>query len=176
VMQLMNVKNPDLTEEQYMVVIHNKTAMLFEASSHTGALLAGANPEQEAALKDYGKHLGLAFQLVDDVLDYLGDAEAMGKNVGDDLAEGKTTLPLIYAMANGNDEERQLIRQAIRKGGLDDLPKVLDIVKASGAIEYTMAKAKEQAQIAKDLLACLPESEHRKSLELLTEVAVARVS
>lgn len=176
VMQLMNVKNPDLTEEQYMVVIHNKTAMLFEASSHTGALLAGANPEQEAALKDYGKHLGLAFQLVDDVLDYLGDAEAMGKNVGDDLAEGKTTLPLIYAMANGSDEERQLIRQAIRKGGLDDLPKVLDIVKASGAIEYTMAKAKEQAQIAKDLLACLPESEHRQSLELLTEVAVARVS
>jgi len=176
VMQLMNVKNPDLTEDQYMVVIHNKTAMLFEASSHTGALLAGANPEQEAALKDYGKHLGLAFQLVDDVLDYLGDAEAMGKNVGDDLAEGKTTLPLIYAMANGSDEERQLIRQAIRKGGLDDLPKVLDIVKASGAIEYTMAKAKEQAQIAKDLLACLPESEHRQSLELLTEVAVARVS
>ena len=176
VMQLMNVKNPDLTEEQYMVVIHNKTAMLFEASSHTGALLAGANPEQEAALKDYGKHLGLAFQLVDDVLDYLGDAEAMGKNVGDDLAEGKTTLPLIYAMAKGSDEERQLIRQAIRKGGLDDLPKVLDIVKASGAIEYTMAKAKEQAQIAKDLLACLPESEHRQSLELLTEVAVARVS
>src|SRR5690554_4660880 len=176
VMQLMNVKNPDLTEEQYMVVIHNKTAMLFEASSHTGALLAGADPEQEAALKDYGKHLGLAFQLVDDVLDYLGDAEAMGKNVGDDLAEGKTTLPLIYAMANGSDEERQLIRQAIRKGGLDDLPKVLDIVKASGAIEYTMAKAKEQAQIAKDLLACLPETEHRQSLELLTEVAVARVS
>src|SRR5690554_7814237 len=98
-----------------MVVIHNKTAMLFEASSHTGALLAGADDKQEAALKDYGKHLGLAFQLVDDVLDYLGDAEAMGKNVGDDLAEGKTTLPLIYAMANGSDEERQLIRQAIRK-------------------------------------------------------------
>jgi octaprenyl-diphosphate synthase len=121
-MQLMNVKNPDLTEEQYMVVIHNKTAMLFEASSHTGALLAGADDKQEVALKDYGKHLGLAFQLVDDVLDYLGDAEAMGKNVGDDLAEGKTTLPLIYAMANGSDEERQLIRQAIRKGGLDNLP------------------------------------------------------
>lgn len=176
VMQLMNVKNPDLTEEQYMVVIHNKTAMLFEASSHTGALLAGADPEQETALKDYGKHLGLAFQLVDDVLDYQGDAETMGKNVGDDLAEGKTTLPLIYAMAKGSDEERQLIRQAIRKGGLDDLPEVLAIVKASGAIEYTMAKAKEQAQIACNLLSSLPESEHRKALELLTEMAVARVS
>ncbi|WP_278802969.1 polyprenyl synthetase family protein, partial [Marinobacter nauticus] len=99
VMQLMNVKNPDLSEDQYMVVIHNKTAMLFEAASHTGALLAGASAEQENALKDYGKHLGLAFQLVDDVLDYQGDAETMGKNVGDDLAEGKTTLPLIYAMA-----------------------------------------------------------------------------
>jgi len=176
VMQLMNVKNPDLSEDQYMVVIHNKTAMLFEAASHTGALLAGASREQENALKDYGKHLGLAFQLVDDVLDYQGDAETMGKNVGDDLAEGKTTLPLIYAMANGSEAERQLIRQAIRKGGLDDLPKVLDIVKASGAIEYTMTKAKEQAQIARDLLTCLPGSEHRKALELLTEVAVARVS
>lgn len=176
VMQLMNVKNPDLSEDQYMVVIHNKTAMLFEAASHSGALLAGASREQENALKDYGKHLGLAFQLVDDVLDYQGDAETMGKNVGDDLAEGKTTLPLIYAMANGSEAERQLIRQAIRKGGLDDLPKVLDIVKASGAIEYTMTKAKEQAQIARDLLACLPGSEHRQALELLTEVAVARVS
>ncbi|PSF05852.1 octaprenyl diphosphate synthase [Marinobacter fuscus] len=176
VMQLMNVKNPDLTEGQYMEVIHNKTAMLFEAASHTGALLAGANPEQETALQDYGKHLGLAFQLVDDVLDYQGDAEAMGKNVGDDLAEGKTTLPLIYAMATGSEEDRQLIRQAIRKGGLDDLPRVLDIVRTSGAIEYTLTKAREQAKQALDLLARLPDSEHRTALKLLTEVAVARVS
>ncbi|WP_029655222.1 polyprenyl synthetase family protein [Marinobacter daepoensis] len=176
VMQLMNVKNPDLTEQQYMAVIHNKTAMLFEASSHTGALLAGANSDQEKALRNYGNHLGLAFQLVDDVLDYQGDAAAMGKNVGDDLAEGKTTLPLIYAMANSSDEDRQLIRQAIRKGGLDDLPKVLAIVKASGAIEYTMTKAREQAQFARELLNCLPESDHRQALELLTDVAVARVS
>lgn len=137
VMQLMNVKNPDLDESQYMEVIHNKTAMLFEASSHTGALLAGADKTQETALKNYGKHLGLAFQLVDDVLDYRGDAEAMGKNVGDDLAEGKTTLPLIYAMEKGVEEERQLIRQAIRKGGLDDLPAILGIVESSGALEYT---------------------------------------
>jgi octaprenyl-diphosphate synthase len=176
VMQLMNVKNPDLTEDQYMVVIHNKTAMLFEASSHSGALLAGANAEQVNALKDYGKHLGLAFQLVDDVLDYQGDAEAMGKNVGDDLAEGKTTLPLIYAMENSSEDERQLIRQAIRKGGLDNLPKVLSIVKASGAIEYTMNKAREEAETARNLLNCLPESTYREALELLTEAAVARVS
>ncbi|QBM18077.1 octaprenyl diphosphate synthase [Marinobacter sp. JH2] len=176
VMQLMNIKNPDLTEDQYRVVIHNKTAMLFEASSHSGALLAGANVEQENALKGYGKHLGLAFQLVDDVLDYQGDAEAMGKNVGDDLAEGKTTLPLIYAMKNSSENERQLIRQAIRKGGLDDLPKVLSIVKSSGAIEYTMNKAHEEAETARNLLNCLPESAYREALELLTEAAVARVS
>lgn len=176
VMQLMNVKNPDLDESQYMEVIHNKTAMLFEASSHTGALLAGADNTQEAALKDCGKHLGLAFQLVDDVLDYRGDAEAMGKNVGDDLAEGKTTLPLIYAMERGVEEERQLIRQAIRKGGLDDLPAILGIVESSGALEYTMAKAREQAALAAACLDALPDSPYRESLNLLTELAVARVS
>ncbi len=174
VMQLMNVKNPDLTEDQYMKVIHKKTAMLFEAASHTGALLAGAEEPGEKALRDYGKHLGLAFQLVDDVLDYQGDAGAMGKNVGDDLAEGKTTLPLIYAMNNGSDEERQLIRQAIRKGGLDDLPAILQIVRDSGAIEYTMAKAREQAELARACLGGLEKTGHREALELLTEVAVAR--
>jgi octaprenyl-diphosphate synthase len=176
VMQLMNVKNPDLTEDQYMKVIHNKTAMLFEAASHTGALLANASEEQELGLKDYGKHLGLAFQLVDDVLDYRGDAEAMGKNVGDDLAEGKTTLPLIHAMAHGTEDERQLIRQAIRKGGLDDLPKILEIVEGSGAIEYTMTKAREQAAQAMACLQCLPESAHKEAMVLLTDIAVARVS
>ena len=176
VMQLMNVKNPDLDERQYMTVIHNKTAMLFEAASHTGALLAGADESEEQALKEYGKHLGLAFQLVDDVLDYRGDAEAMGKNVGDDLAEGKTTLPLIYAMEKGVEEERQLIRQAIRKGGLDDLPAILGIVESSGALEYTMAKAREQAALAADCLTALPTSAFKEALTLLTELAVARVS
>ncbi|MBW7473082.1 octaprenyl diphosphate synthase [Marinobacter sp. M216] len=176
VMQLMNVKNPDLTEDQYMKVIHNKTAMLFEAASHTGALLAGAETRQEHALRDYGKHLGLAFQLVDDVLDYRGDAETMGKNVGDDLAEGKATLPLIHAMANGDEQERQLIRQAIRKGGLDDLSRILAVVESSGALEYTMTRARDEATKAADCLSSLPDSPHRTALELLTEVAVARVS
>lgn len=176
VMQLMNVKNPDLSEEQYLQVIHNKTAMLFEAASHTGALLAGADPAQEQGLRDYGKHLGLAFQLVDDVLDYRGDAETMGKNVGDDLAEGKTTLPLIHAMSRGTEDERQLIRQAIRKGGLDDLPRILDIVERSGALDYTMTRAREQADLARACLDSLPDSEHKLAMELLTEVAVARVS
>jgi len=176
VLQLMNVRNPDLTEEQYMTVIHNKTAMLFEAASHTGAQLAGATPEQENALKNYGKHLGLAFQLVDDVLDYQGDAETMGKNVGDDLAEGKTTLPLIYAMAHGSGAQRQLIRQAIRKGGLDTLPEILDIVAASGAIGYTMERAREQADLARQCLAALPDSTHRQALDDLTRVAIERAS
>jgi octaprenyl-diphosphate synthase len=176
VMQLMNVKNPDLTENQYMQVIHNKTAMLFEASSHSGALLAGANHAQEEALKNYGKHLGLAFQLVDDVLDYRGDAETMGKNVGDDLAEGKTTLPLIYAMANSDDDEKQLIRRAIRKGGIDDLQPVLAIINATGALDYAMAKAKDQALQAKDCLQILPAGEHLDALHLLTDIAVARLS
>ncbi|WP_336368351.1 polyprenyl synthetase family protein [Marinobacter sp. C2H3] len=176
VMQLMNVKNPDLSEDQYMAVIHNKTAMLFEAASHTGALLSGATDLQERGLRDYGKHLGLAFQLVDDVLDYQGDAEAMGKNVGDDLAEGKTTLPLIYAMARSTDDERQLIRSAIRKGGLDDLPRILEIVQRSGAIDDTLARAREQAALANDCLGCLPDSAHKEALVALTELAVARVS
>ncbi|MEE3118227.1 MAG: octaprenyl diphosphate synthase [Pseudomonadota bacterium] len=176
VMQLMNVKNPDLTEAQYMQVIHNKTAMLFEAASHTGALLAGANDSQERALRDYGKHLGLAFQLVDDVLDYRGDAETMGKNVGDDLAEGKVTLPLIHAMAQGTDEARQLIRQAIRKGGLDDLSDILALVETSGALEYTMERARAEASKASDCLTQLEDSPYRTALEQLTEVAVARVS
>ena len=176
VLQLMNVKNPDVSEDKYMEVIHNKTAMLFEAASHTGALLAGAEEDQEQAMSAYGKHLGLAFQLVDDVLDYRGDAEAMGKNVGDDLAEGKPTLPLIYAMANGSNDEKQLIRQAVRKGGLEDLPSILDIVNRSGALEYTMKRAKAEAQAALDCLKDIPESDHRDALTLLTEVAVARVS
>ncbi|SHK85511.1 octaprenyl-diphosphate synthase [Marinobacter antarcticus] len=176
VMQLMNIKNPDLSEDQYMAVIHNKTAMLFEAAAHSGALLASADDAQEQALKNYGKHLGLAFQLVDDVLDYRGDAEAMGKNVGDDLAEGKTTLPLIHAMENSNEEDRQLIRQAIRKGGLDDLSRILKLVEASGALEYTMERARAEAAKASDTLNALAASPHKEALELLTQVAVARVS
>lgn len=176
VQQLMNVKNPDVSEAQYMTVIHNKTAMLFEAASHTGALLAGADTAQEAALREYGKHLGLAFQLVDDALDYRGDADAMGKNVGDDLAEGKPTLPLIRAVACGSDDEKQLIRQAIRKGGLDDMERILAIVESSGALDYTMARAREQADLARQHLTTLPDSDHKTALTLLTDVAVERIS
>ncbi|MEX0605233.1 MAG: polyprenyl synthetase family protein [Marinobacter sp.] len=176
VMQLMNVKNPDLSEAQYMTVIHNKTAMLFEAASHAGALLANAPADQALAMKEYGKHLGLAFQLVDDVLDYQGDAESMGKNVGDDLAEGKTTLPLIYAILHCSNEERKLIRTAIRQGGLKDLPAILAIVERSGAINYTLELAQEHATKAGKCLESLPDSPHKQALGLLTELAVARVA
>lgn len=176
VLQLMNVKNPDVSEQKYMEVIHNKTAMLFEAASHTGALLCGAAPAQEQALQAYGKHLGLAFQLVDDVLDYRGDAATMGKNVGDDLAEGKPTLPLIYAMANGGDEARTLIRKAIRQGGLDDLPEILRVVESSGALDYTLQKAREQSDMALKCLDTLADGPHKEALALLTEVAINRSS
>lgn len=174
VLQLMNVKNPDITEANYMDVIRSKTAMLFQAASHSGAILSGADEHTEAALRDYGLHLGLAFQLVDDVLDYRSSAEEMGKNVGDDLAEGKPTLPLLKAMEHGNEEERQLIRQAIRQGGLEQLERICSIVETTGALDYTMQLAKDHVDKAKSCLTCLPESPHRESLFGLAELAVAR--
>lgn len=174
VLQLMNVKNPDVSEAQYMDVIQGKTAMLFEASSHAGALLAGAHTEQESALKQFGHHLGMAFQLIDDVLDYLGTTEELGKNVGDDLAEGKPTLPLIYAMQNAPSADAQLIRQAIRKGGTEQLEEILAIVRQCGAIDYTIQKAKDEAQAAKDCLQSLNESAARDALSALADIAVER--
>lgn len=177
VLQLINTRDPSTTEPSYMRVIHHKTAKMFESAAETGAVL-GARTETDfsQAFATFGRHLGIAFQLIDDVLDYQGDVNELGKNVGDDLAEGKPTLPLIYAMANGSNDEKQLIRQAVRKGGLEDLPSILDIVNRSGALEYTMERAKAEAQAALDCLRGIPESDHRDALTLLTEVAVARVS
>jgi octaprenyl-diphosphate synthase len=174
VMQLMNVKNPNLTEEKYMDVIQGKTAMLFEASSHSGAVLAGANTQQEAALKLYGHHLGMAFQLVDDVLDYVGNAEELGKNVGDDLAEGKTTLPLIFAMQNASDEQATFIKQAIRKGSTENLAEIVSIVQQCGAIDYTNAKAREHVQHAQTAISCLDDSPAKDALNALAELAISR--
>ncbi len=176
VLQLTNVKNPDTTEAQYMDVIHGKTAMLFEASTHSAASLLGLNDQDRLAFKEYGKELGMAFQLVDDVLDYEGNAEEMGKNVGDDLAEGKPTLPLIHAMANASEADSQLIRQAIRKGGLDSMDDVLRIVHACGSIEYT----RQQAQACRDRtqahLAHLPQSAAKDALMALATIAVERTT
>ncbi|WP_372831075.1 octaprenyl diphosphate synthase [Pontibacterium sp.] len=174
VLQLLNAKNPDTTEDSYMQVILGKTAMLFEAATESGAILADCTAEQREALRLYGRHLGIAFQLIDDVMDYLSTAEEMGKNVGDDLAEGKPTLPLIHAMREGNDEERQLIRQAIRKGGLEDLEPIMAIVRQTGAITYTQTRAQEEADKAIAALDALADSSFKDTLKQLADIAVKR--
>ena len=174
VQQLTNIGNADIEESDYFDTIQGKTAMLFEAASHSGAILAGADAEQEQALRLYGRYLGLAFQLIDDLLDYQGDAETMGKNVGDDLAEGKPTLPLIHAMRTGSPEQAALIRQAITDGGLERLDDVLAIVRETGALEYTQQRAEEMASLARAQLEILAPSPYRDSMEALTRVAVER--
>lgn len=174
VMQLTNVRNPRVTEAQYMEVIHGKTAMLFEAASHSGAILADASPEAEEALREYGCQLGLAFQLIDDLLDYEGDADTMGKNVGDDLAEGKPTLPLIQAMAVGTEAQANVIRQAIRQGGLDQLNEVMAVIQDTQALAYTRNKAIACARKAQDQLQHLPSGPCRQALHDLAELAISR--
>lgn len=174
VLQLTNIGNPSISEEDYFETILGKTAMLFEAASHSGAVLAEATPAQEQALQYYGRYLGLAFQLIDDLLDYQGDADAMGKNVGDDLAEGKPTLPLIHAMEQGTPEQAKLIRQVIRDGGLEQLDAVLEIVHATGALDYTRQRAEEMADKALQQLDALPSSAYRDSMAQLARLAVDR--
>ncbi|WP_114416960.1 polyprenyl synthetase family protein [Marinospirillum perlucidum] len=176
VMQLTNVRNPRISEEDYMKVIHAKTAKLFEGATQSAALLSGGSREQQLAMRDYGKNLGMAFQLVDDLLDYEGDAATMGKNVGDDLAEGKPTLPLIHAMKMGADDEAKLIRQAIRKGGLDQLDAVMEIVRKTGALEYTREQAHNCSEAAKLSLEVLPDSDCKNTLYQLTDMALQRKS
>ncbi|OHV11502.1 octaprenyl diphosphate synthase [Kushneria phosphatilytica] len=174
VLQLTNIGNADISEADYFETIQGKTAMLFEAASHTGAVVAEATPEQEGALQRYGRYLGLAFQLIDDLLDYQGDADTMGKNVGDDLAEGKPTLPLIHAMAIGTAEQAGLIREAISEGGLSRLQEVLEIVHSCGALDYTRQRAEQMVDLALSELAVLPPSPYRDSLEILAHQAVDR--
>jgi octaprenyl-diphosphate synthase len=176
VQQLTNVRNPDITEASYMQVISRKTAMLFEASSHSGAVLAQANAEQQTALQEYGLHLGLAFQLVDDVLDYQGDTQDLGKNVGDDLAEGKTTLPLIIAMRNGNAEQVQFVRQAILNGGVENLHEIAEIVKTTGGLQYSIDLASQEIDKAIKCLEHLPDSEYKTAMRTLAEFSINRSS
>ncbi|MEF3194289.1 MAG: octaprenyl diphosphate synthase, partial [Halothiobacillaceae bacterium] len=146
VMQLMNCHDPDTTEERYMEVIRCKTAQLFEAAGRLAGVLAGAPPEVEAALAAYGLHLGNAFQLMDDALDYKADPEKLGKNVGDDLAEGKPTLPLIHAMRHASPEKAAVIRQAIKQGGVENLPVVLEAIANAGSLTYTARLAMNEAE------------------------------
>jgi len=174
VMQLMNVHNPDITEADYINVIQAKTARLFQAATQLGGVLGGRPDADVVALADYGMHLGTAFQIADDVLDYQSDAASMGKNVGDDLAEGKTTLPLIYAMQRGSDEQRQSVAHAIREGGLEALPEVLAAIRATNALESSMARAAESATAAVAAIQALPASPYRTALESIAHYSVDR--
>ena len=174
VLQLMNCHDPDIDEQRYLQVIRFKTAKLFEAATRLGAILGGASPAQEEAMACYGMHLGTAFQLIDDVLDYSGDNKDTGKNVGDDLAEGKPTLPLLYAIKHGNEEERALVRGAIEHGGLDELPRVMAAIQRTGALDYTRRQAEAEAQTAKSALDNLPNSKCREYLLQLASFAVTR--
>lgn len=174
VLQLLNVHDPDTDEEKYLRVIRYKTAKLFEAATQVGAIIGGAGPEAETALAEYGVHLGTAFQLVDDVLDYSGDLTETGKNLGDDLAEGKPTLPLIYAMRAGTSAERDLVRHAIEEGGRPDLEDVVAAIHRVGALDYARDCARKEAAIAIARLSLLPESACRDSLLQLAHFSVDR--
>jgi octaprenyl-diphosphate synthase len=164
VLQLMNMHDPDITVPAYLQVIRYKTAKLFEASARLGAVVAGASPEVEAACADYGRALGTAFQLVDDLLDYEGDTQALGKNVGDDLREGKPTLPLLVAMERGTPQDRELIRHAIEHGEVERLPDIIAIVRRTGALEATREAARAEANVARERLFALPPSAAREAL------------
>ncbi len=174
VLQLMNCHNADIDETSYLQVIRYKTAKLFEAASRLGALLAGAPPAVEEAMAAYGSHLGTAFQLIDDVLDYSGDAGVIGKNVGDDLAEGKPTLPLIRIIQHGSPEEAALVRSALASGGLGELDRVLAAIRRSGALEYTRRQAEAEVQAAAAALDSIPSTQYRDFLLQLAQFAVTR--
>jgi len=176
VMQLMNVHDPDVTEQAYRKVIYRKTARLFEAGAQIAAILADRDPADEAAMIRYGQNLGTAFQLVDDALDYDASPEELGKNLGDDLAEGKPTLPLIYAMEKCTESERQMIRSAVEEGGLDHLDEIHTVIESTGALEYTAKRAQEAADIAIDALSSIPDSEYKEALITIADFAVKRRS
>ena len=176
VLQLMNMHDADLPVADYLKVIRYKTAKLFEASARLGAVLAGAPADLEEACADYGRSLGTAFQLIDDLLDYEGSAGEMGKNVGDDLREGKPTLPLLLAMERGNPQERALIRQAIEAGDVDRLPEVIAAVRRTGSIEATRDAAREQTRLAENSLAMLDDSEYKDALIELARRCLDRSS
>ncbi|MCX7076301.1 MAG: polyprenyl synthetase family protein [Methylococcales bacterium] len=174
VLQLLNCNNPQTTEAKYLEVIARKTAILFSAATQLAAVISNASNEIETALANYGQHLGIAFQLIDDALDYQATAEELGKNLGDDLAEGKPTLPLIYAIEHGTSEEADIIIDAIKNGRRDAFNAVYEIITRTKAIEYTTDRADEEAQRAIDALNVLPKSEYKEALILLAKFAVQR--
>src|SRR5512139_1948458 len=174
VKQLLNIHNTETTEEVYLDVIRSKTAKLFESAAQLGAVLAGRSTEEELALAAYGMYLGTAFQLIDDALDYSSSAEELGKNIGDDLAEGKPTLPLLYTMHNGNESQRALIRSVIEEGGKDRINEVIAAIESTGAIAYTSRSAQIEADKAIAQLANIPDSPYKEALIALAHFAVSR--
>ena len=174
VQQLINRHDPETSEQRYLQVIHNKTAKLFEAAARIGAVIAGQDMQTEQAMSNYGRHLGIAYQFIDDALDYSAPSENLGKNIGDDLAEGKPTLPLLYALWNCSDEQATLIRSAIKQGSLDDMEQICAAISATGAIQHTRDRAREEADIAIQSLEGLPQSEYLDALFTLAHFATER--
>jgi octaprenyl-diphosphate synthase len=174
VLQLMNCHDPDVDEARYLDVVRRKTAKLFEAAARLGAVLGGADPALEQGMADYGMHLGTAFQVIDDVLDYSGAAQDTGKSLGDDLAEGKPTLPLIRAMQAGSAGQRAVVRRAILDGGREDFAQVLAVIEATGALGYARAAAARESEAAVRAIGALPASTYRDSLLELADFSVSR--
>ena len=175
VLQLVNAHDPDTTEARYLEVIHRKTAQLFQAGAEVAAVLSGANTVLQRALSDYGRHLGIAYQLIDDVLDYQSDPDSRGKNLGDDLAEGKPTLPLIYALRHSTADDTQRIREVIRNGGRNGgAERVMATIESSGGLQYTARLAQTEAEHALTALAALPDTPFREALAALVRFAVER--
>jgi octaprenyl-diphosphate synthase len=172
VLQLMNARDPDTTEQRYLEVIYRKTAKLFEAGAEVAAVLADTSPQVRTGLAAYGRHLGTAYQLVDDVLDYRSNPSERGKNLGDDLAEGKPTLPLIHALRHGSEQQREEIREAIRRGGLAQLEPVIAAIDSTGGLDYTLGLARQQCAQALAALAPLPDSPYKTGLAELARFAV----
>jgi octaprenyl-diphosphate synthase len=177
VLQLMNCNDPDISEKNYMQVIYSKTARLFEAATLLAAVLTDQDSKIEKAMLNYGKYLGTAFQLVDDILDYAADSEDLGKNVGDDLAEGKPTLPLLYAMWHGNQSQSAMIKEAIETGdGMDKFSLIIQAMQQTGALEYTKQLALDAADKAIAALTPLPESHYKQALIALAHISVERAA
>src|SRR3954447_13069611 len=172
VLQLMNANDPETTEQRYLEVIYRKTARLFEAGAEVAAVLAETPIEMQRSLAKFGRHLGTAYQLVDDVLDYRSDPATRGKNIGDDLAEGKPTLPLIHALRNGTDTQKQVIRHAIENGGIDQLEAIIAAIDSTGGLEYTATLARAESDKALAALAGLPETPYKQALGTLARFAV----
>jgi octaprenyl-diphosphate synthase len=176
VLQLMNAHDPETTEQRYLEVIYRKTGRLFEAGAEVSAVLAGVSIAQQAALARYGRHLGIAYQLIDDVLDYKSDPATRGKNLGDDLAEGKPTLPLLHALRHGNDEQRALIRLAIEQGGLAQLGPIVEAIEVTGGLDYAIGFAQRETAQALAALDALPDTPYSRALAALAGFAQDRTS